>query len=159
MPIEVRSASPHDAEAMAELLNRIISAGGTTAYRQPFDGAGIVSEFIEPKLGICCHIASDELGICGFQALLWCDPDWTGPDKLPSDWAVIATYVDPDRHGKGVGRALFGCTSVAAKNAGVSYIDATIRRENTGGLGYYSRMGFVDYRSGSESVSKRFALV
>lgn len=157
MSIEVRPALPEDADGVAELLNRIIAIGGTTAYRQNFDGAKILSEFMPARLGLCCHVAIDDQKICGFQALLWCDPDWPGDHKLPSDWAVIATYVDPDIHGKGIGRALFDCTCEAAGKAGVSYIDATIRKENTGGIAYYSRMGFVDYRDSDEAISKRFA--
>jgi ribosomal protein S18 acetylase RimI-like enzyme len=62
-------------------------------------------------------------------------------------------------HGKGVGRTLFTRTAAAAQEAGVSAIDATIRKENTGGLSYYSRMGFVDYRTGEETISKRFVPV
>ncbi len=34
-------------------------------------------------------------------------------------------------------------------------IDATIRRENAGGLAYYSRQGFVDYWSDDTVIAKR----
>lgn len=37
-------------------------------------------------------------------------------------------------------------------------IDATIRRENAGGLAYYAALGFEDYRDGPETLSKRLAL-
>ncbi|WP_299480216.1 GNAT family N-acetyltransferase [uncultured Roseibium sp.] len=157
MSIEVRAASPQDADEMAALLNRIIAIGGTTAYRDRFDTKKIMSEFIAPELAIACHIAVEDQKVCGFQALLWCDPTWPGENRLPADWAVIATYVDPEIHGKGIGRALFESTAEAARKAGVSFIDATIRKENTGGIAYYSRMGFEDYRSSDETVSKRFA--
>ncbi|WP_434053232.1 MAG: GNAT family N-acetyltransferase [Roseibium sp.] len=154
MTVDARHALQSDADQMAELINRIIAIGGTTAYRAAFDSEKIVSEFIGPELAICCHVAVEDGEICGFQALLWADPSWPGEDKLPSDWAVIATYVDPDMHGKGIGRTLFTRTAAAAQEAGVTAIDATIRKENTGGLSYYSRMGFVDYRTGAETVSK-----
>ena len=36
-------------------------------------------------------------------------------------------------------------------------IDATIRKENGGGQAFYAGIGFVDYRIGAESISKRFA--
>jgi ribosomal protein S18 acetylase RimI-like enzyme len=45
----------------------------------------------------------------------------------------------------GVGSALFEETKKAARAAGVRTIDATIRADNTGGLAFYTRMGFVDY--------------
>lgn len=141
---------------MADLINRIIAIGGTTAYSASFDGGKIISEFIGPELAICCHVAVENGKVCGFQALLWADPSWPGDDRLPADWALIATYVDPEAHGKGIGRALFACTEAAARDAGVSAIDATIRKENAGGLSYYARMGFVDYRSSGETVSKSY---
>ncbi len=34
---------------VARLLNGIIAAGGTTAFREPFDAAGITTTFIRPK--------------------------------------------------------------------------------------------------------------
>ncbi len=156
MTIEIRAAWQSDAGQMADLINRIISIGGSTAYRTQFDTDKIVSEFISPELSICCHVAVDAGRVCGFQALLWADPSWHGEDRLPSDWAVIATYVDPETHGKGIGRALFSSTDAAARAADVVAIDATIRKENAGGLSYYARMGFVDYRSGDETISKRY---
>ncbi|WP_306140924.1 GNAT family N-acetyltransferase [Roseibium sp. MMSF_3412] len=156
MTVDVRAALPSHADQMAELINRIITIGGTTAYRAPFDREKIVSEFIAPELAICCHVAIESGKVCGFQALLWADPTWPGEHRLPADWALIATYVDPEAHGKGIGRALFARTAAAARDAGASTIDATIRKENTGGLSYYARMGFVDYRSDDETVSKRY---
>ena len=156
MSLEVRGALPQDADEMAVLLNRIIAIGGTTAYRDRFDNKKIMSEFIAPEPAISCQVAVEDQKICGFQALLWCDPTWPGENRLPADWAVIATYVDPEIHGKGIGRALFASTAASATKAGVSFIDATIRRENTGGIAYYSRMGFEDYRSTDEAVSKRY---
>jgi len=156
LTVGVRTALLSDADQMAALINRIISIGGTTAYRAPFDSGKIISEFIAPELAICCHVAVEDEHVYGFQALLWADPSWPGEDRLPDDWGLIATYVDPKAHGKGIGRALFNRTAEAARDAGVSAIDATIRKENTGGLSYYARMGFVDYRSGGETVSKSY---
>jgi GNAT superfamily N-acetyltransferase len=141
---------------MAALINAIIERGGTTAFRTPFDAAKIRATFIAPPLGIACTVAADGPALLGFQALEWCDPDWPGEDRLPADWAVVATYVAPGRQGRGVGRALFAVTREAARRAEVRAIDATIRRENAGGLAYYGAMGFVPYREASDAVSKRF---
>jgi GNAT superfamily N-acetyltransferase len=141
---------------MAELLNALIARGGTTAHRQPFDADGIAATFIQPKYGICCYCAQDTDTVLGFQALEWSDPDWPGPERLPADWAIIATYVAPDRHGTGIGRRLFAATLAAARAAGVRKIDATIRRGNALWLGYYGGMGFRDHRSGEDTLSKVF---
>jgi ribosomal protein S18 acetylase RimI-like enzyme len=158
MPLTVRPAEISDAEPMAELINKLIARGGTTAYRRPFDREGIVEYFIKPRYGISCAVAVEGVDIVGFQALEWSDPDTPGPDKLPSDWAVVATYVALGQHGRGIGRKLLAATLDAARAAGVICIDATIRHENTGGLTYYDRMGFVDYRMGDDAVSKKLNL-
>lgn len=83
-----------------------------------------------------------------------------GPAKIacPPGWAVIATYVDPHAHKRGIGRSLFAETARAAKAAGAVFIDATIRKENKGGLAYYQAMGFRDYREGTATISKRYSL-
>ncbi|WP_429097676.1 N-acetyltransferase family protein [Aminobacter sp. BE322] len=156
MPLHVRAALPQDASAMARILNKIIEIGGTTAHREHFDENRIIDYFISPKLGISCFVALERSQLLGFQSLEWSDPDWPG-DRLPAGWGIVATYVDPHVHKKGAGRALFANTVEAAKKAGVSFIDATIRRENTVGQAFYEGIGFTDYREGAETISKRFA--
>lgn len=54
MPLTVRPAQIADAEPMAELINKLIARGGTTAYRHPFDSDGIVRYFIQSRYGISC---------------------------------------------------------------------------------------------------------
>lgn len=157
MTITIRAAQPEDASCMVDILNRIIAIGGTTSHSQMFDADKITQMFIRSKFAISCFVAMKDELICGFQALEWCDPDWPGGDVLPADWAVIATYVDQGLQSQGVGSALFAHTLQAAKSAGTVFIDATIRRENVGGLAYYSRMGFEDYHSTDETISKRIA--
>ena len=140
---------------MAVLLNKIIAIGGTTAYRGFFDAERINRTFVTLDLCVSCFVAVEGSRLFGFQALAWSDPEWPGNDRLPEDWAIVATYVDPEVHGSGVGRAMFAETLKAAKAAGVRYIDATIMKENTGGLAFYQAMGFEDYRISRTSISKR----
>ena len=117
------------------------------------------------KLDGCLHEKgeneSTDEQIVGFQGLEWADPDWDGNEndetnKLGPDWAIIATFVALDQQGKGIGRLLFRETLRSAEAAGVSKIDATIRRYNAGGQAYYERMGFRDYHETSISISKRY---
>ena len=93
----------------------------------------MIEQFISPLYGINCAVAFERLGIVGFQSLEWSDPDWPGPDKLPADWGIIATYVALGRQGRGIGRTLFAVTFEAARAAGVHRIDATIQCENFAG--------------------------
>jgi ribosomal protein S18 acetylase RimI-like enzyme len=69
------------------------------------------------------------------------DPD----DPLPDGWATIGTFARVGATRGGIGAALFDKTRGAAREAGISVIDATIRADNTGGLAFYARQGFVDY--------------
>ncbi|MDP3547900.1 MAG: GNAT family N-acetyltransferase [Phreatobacter sp.] len=142
---------------MTALLNAIIARGGTTAHREPFDVDRMIADYIAPARGIACHVAEQDGVILGFQALEWTDPDWAGANPLPADWALVATFVAIGAQGGGVGSRLFAATREAARAAGVRMIDATIRRENRGGLAYYSRMGFEDYWSDAGVIAKKRA--
>lgn len=152
--IIIRPARPADAPAMAGLLNAIIARGGTTAYREPFSEERMRADYVEADRGISTVVADRDGTILGFQALHWPDPDWTGANPLPADWAYIATYVAIGAQGQGIGARLFAATREAARAAGVRMIDATIRRENAGGLAYYSRMGFADYWSDEAVIAR-----
>ena len=153
--LHLRAARAGDAEALCAVLNPIIAAGGTTAHRRPFDPERMIRHYIAPPRGVACTLAERDGEVLGFQALERADPDWPGEDSLPEDWAVIATFVRPGLTQGGIGGRLFEVTRAAARDAGIVAIDATIRRENTGGLRYYSRMGFEDWRSDDERISKR----
>ena len=158
MKVEIRPATIGDAAAMADLLNRIIEIGGSTAHDAPFSPYRIVETFIAPPLALSCFVACSEARLIGFQALEWSDPDWHGEDRLAADWAIIATYVDPACHRQGVGSRLFDQSRQAAKLASAAAINATVRKENASGRKYYSGIGFVDFDQSGDSVSMRFDL-
>jgi GNAT superfamily N-acetyltransferase len=102
--------------------------------------------------------------LMGFQVLLGS----TEAEPMPDGWGSIGTYARVGGAGRGVGRTLFEQTRKAARQAGLNTIDATIRADNTGGLAFYGRMGFVEYdrrigvplRNGApvDRVRKRFDL-
>jgi GNAT superfamily N-acetyltransferase len=64
---------------------------------------------------------------------------------MPDGWAYIASFVSDTSAGKGIGHQLFEATKHLARSVGAVAIDATIRADNIPGLGYYSKIGFVDY--------------
>lgn len=135
--MNLRAATPADAPAMTALINRIIAIGGTTAHQHPFTEARVLRDYIEGPEVICCFIAEAD-GLLGFQSL------GRNP-ALAEGWGDIGTFVDPGRQRTGAGAALFAATCRAARTAGVSVINATIRADNLPGLGFYGRRGFVDY--------------
>lgn len=141
--ISTRSAEPSDAQAMTDLLNEIIEVGGTTAHQQPYTPAKMQADYIDAETGISCVLAEKDGRIVGFQSLEW---PYEGTDSLPENWAIIATFVKRGLTGSGIGKAMFLDTEMVAANSGVETIDATIRADNTGGLVYYEKMGFQDYK-------------
>jgi len=142
MPVLHRPATPNDAAALADILNDIIRAGGTTAHQSEFTSDRMARHYIDRAGTVSCTVAELDGEVAGFQALMW--PDEEG-QPFPDGWAIIATFVDEKASGQGVGRALFQGTRAAAVLNGVKTIDATIRADNTGGLAYYDSLGFADY--------------
>ncbi len=151
---------------MAELINAIIAIGGTTAYEDAFDAASMDAAYISLPQLVSCFVAEENGEIVGFQGLMRSfDPD----DPLPDGWATVGTFTRVGLTQRGVGGALFGATLKAAREAGIAVIDATIRADNTGGLAFYSRQGFVDYkrlvavplRNGAlvDRIRKRFDII
>ncbi|MBW8842374.1 MAG: GNAT family N-acetyltransferase [Sphingomonadales bacterium] len=139
MKLNVRPAARADAPALADLLNEIIAAGGTTAYETPFTPEAFADAHIDGPGVITSMIAEDGDGQpMGFQILL-------ASDKLGSGWGDIGTFARRGSTTRGIGSALFAATKAAAIAAGLKAINATIRADNTGGLAFYARMGFVDY--------------
>jgi L-amino acid N-acyltransferase YncA len=124
-----------DADQLCDILNAIIEIGGTTAFLDPidpsfFDRDGILSDKVETF----AHLAETNGTIHGYQ--------WISPFQGPL--CQIATFARPGTAQRGIGTALFPHTVEMAKAAGYTEIDATIRADNTGGLAYYSKMGFID---------------
>lgn len=136
--MKIRTVTPQDAEALTQLLNDVIGAGGTTAIETPLTPAEFSEWFISGSNALSCHVAEVDGLLVGFQAL-------SADDALPPDTADIATFSRLSPKVRGVGSALFPATLAAAKSHGFKHINATIRADNVGGLAYYHKMGFRDY--------------
>ncbi|MEQ8898322.1 MAG: GNAT family N-acetyltransferase [Roseovarius sp.] len=159
--IHIRTAGPIDAAPMADLLNAIIGAGGTTAMTDPVTAA-MLKDWMQAKPGTAWHLAEDDTGtVLGFQ---WIEPKV----GLPPEACDIATFVRTGQAKLGIGSALFDHTRTAAKSLGYGWINATIRADNTGGLAYYQSRGFETYTTRKnvplpggatvDRISKRFDL-
>ena len=137
--ILVRLIEPGDVGEACEVLNEIIRIGGTTALEGALDGATFSRYYVTGDDLISCHVVLDmHARVAGFQ--------WIGRNpKLPKDCADIATFTRRTASVRGTGTALFQQTKVFARKAGYKTINATIRADNTPGLGYYAKMGFADY--------------
>lgn len=123
---------------MAEILNEIIDAGGTTALTEPVS-ARALRDWMQAPGRSAWHVAVNDAGeITGFQ--------WLGDmDYLPPEAIDIATFVKRGQSGLGIGSALFTATRSAAISLGATWINANIRADNEGGLAYYQSRGFRTY--------------
>ena len=136
--IHIRPAAPADARAIAELLQEVVDAGGTTALTGTVTREDIL-EWMGVSDRAAWHVAEDERGeLLGFQ---WIDPMMDDPDTC----AEIATFARVGRTGLGIGSRLFEATRDAAKRLDYTWIRANIRADNSGGLAYYQSRGFEDY--------------
>jgi L-amino acid N-acyltransferase YncA len=137
----VRDARTGDAQELCDLLNTIIQIGGTTAFETPFGVAEFEEQFLAGPQIMNCFVAEDERRrrLWGFQ-ILERDPE------LPGDWADIATFARPEPKIPGIGAALFAATAKRARELGLRAINATIRADNGGGLAFYGKLGFEDYK-------------
>ena len=138
--LAIRPAVAVDAEAMGVLLNEIIRIGGTTAITTELSADEMREWFISGANVVSCFVAIAAGGeILGFQSL-------SRYGDLQEGWGDIATFASRSRQKSGVGGALFAHTRAAAAQYGFTTINASIRVDNTGGLAYYGKMGFVTYR-------------
>lgn len=162
MSLTVRPVAADDAAALADLLNAVIAAGGTTALEEPFTPEALAETYLTGPNVHCCFVAEDEDGaLLGFQTL----GRYPG---LPDDVGDIGTFARVGAAQRGIGSALFAATASRAAELGLSAINATIRGDNTGGLAFYAKQGFADHgvtpgvllKDGTpvDRVHKRFVL-
>ena len=133
----IRPAHRLDATPMADLLNDIITLGGTTTRTAPLSAADLWQQ-IGTLPRSACHVAESDGRSCGFQHIT----PWSG---LPPEACDIATFVKTGCRQLGVGSALFDATAEAARDLGYGWICAAIRADNKGGLAYYQSRGFRPY--------------
>jgi L-amino acid N-acyltransferase YncA len=161
--IQIRPVQGIDAGELAVLLNEIIARGGTTALEEPLTADTLAAAMLTGPDVVCCFVAVERATgrLQGFQTLL-------RSDGLADDIGDVGTFARVGLTQRGVGTALFAATRTEAANKGLREINATIRADNTGGLAFYGRMGFVDHavehavplKNGArvDRISKRYSL-
>ena len=163
MPFSVRIAGSNDIIEMSNVLNDIIIDGGSTLQDRIFTAMEFEKYFFKNRFAICSHVAVQEDAIIGFQFLEWSDPNWSGIDKLPSNWGLIAIYISKSARRLGAGKKLFGATKSYASKIKMCSINASISSFNKGAIKFYDSLGFYKYaqyenQDGQNCISKRFDL-
>jgi L-amino acid N-acyltransferase YncA len=161
--LEIRPVRQVDAHELSTLLNEIIARGGTTALEDPLEPSTLAGTMLTGPDVICCFVASERSTgkLTGFQTL-------QKNGMLPGDIGDIGTFARVGLTQKGVGSALFNVMRSEARKRGLTAINATIRADNSGGLAFYHRLGFVDHevtravplKDGTpvDRISKRYSL-
>lgn len=141
MSLTIRPVTSVDADDLADLLNAIIRAGGTSALEDEFTPEALDEAYLTGPSVIFCFVAEDPTTgeFLGFQTL----GHYPG---LPENWGNIATFTLMGRTQRGVGSQLFFHTKTRALELGLKGMNAEIRADNKGGLAYYARMGFEDFK-------------
>ncbi|SFR34141.1 GNAT family N-acetyltransferase [Litoreibacter janthinus] len=133
--MNIRKVTLEDLDAITKIINEVVAIGGTTAYQSSLQPSHF-DRFVTPEDNrTFMHVAEVDGVVVGFQ--------WMSPDK--NGMGVIATFTKPGIAQRGIGSALFQQTLQCCLDAGYTLLDATIRGDNSGGLAYYSKMGFEDH--------------
>jgi GNAT superfamily N-acetyltransferase len=139
--LRIGPAGPDDAGPLRRILNEIIAIGGTTAFETPLTPAEFDDYFLRGPDCITCLMAQTPAGEAShFQA--WGFQSLGRKAGLPDGWADIATFTRREPRRPGVGAALFEATKRAARDLGLTAINATIRADNYAGIPFYEKMGF-----------------
>jgi L-amino acid N-acyltransferase YncA len=138
LDLEVRDATPADAEAIVAILNPIIEARVFTAFDTPFS-VEAERAYLErfPARGVW-KVAAGGGRVLGFQVL---EPFATYTRAF-DHVGTLGTYVDLTRRRQGVARRLFAATLAAARAKGYEKIFTFVREDNAAALATYLAHGF-----------------
>lgn len=130
MTFEVRNMIRADIHACVSIINHIISLGGSTAHEDAFDDAGFADHYMdEPDVA---NVVTHDGRVVGFQAAF----------EVETGVYSIGSFTDQQNPVRGAGAAVFAKTQTDCRKLAGTSIIAKITSDNTGGLSYYSKMGF-----------------
>lgn len=139
---------------MSGVLREIVVASGRTRDTRP---ATVIATYIDHPASLKCTVAVGPSGdIQGFQSILRAGPE--GLYGVEPGWGVIGTHISPRAARRGLGAMLFNVSRAAAAEAGLAFIDATVRTDNAAGLAFYSALGFRPYGIARNATRMVFAL-
>jgi GNAT superfamily N-acetyltransferase len=132
--LKVRQALPDDAQAMAELLNRLIADQDGTALTEPVSALQEADYIQELQKDGSCLLAEECGVLLGFQSV----------ERFSLDVGEIGTFVRRGSRGQGVGRALLVATQEWAAAQTLSVLLAEVAAHNMRGQQAYRAWGFGD---------------
>jgi L-amino acid N-acyltransferase YncA len=140
MHVDIREATPNDAEAIVGILNPIIEARVYTAFDTPFTSE-VEREYIRafPARGVF-HVAVEpsENRVVGLQSM---EP-FAPYTRAFNHVGVLGTYVDLGCRRRGIASQMFQAFFPAARRNGYEKIFTFVRADNEAALQTYIRQGF-----------------
>lgn len=132
MTFETRDMERADVPACVAIINHTITLGSSTAHEDLFDEIGFADHYlIEPEVR---NVVLHNGRVVGFQAAFEQDDD--------KGVYSIGSFTDQQNPVRGAGAAMFAKTQADCRRLDGTSIIAKITSDNTGGLAYYSKMGF-----------------
>jgi GNAT superfamily N-acetyltransferase len=157
VPIEIRPAGPGDLATITRLAHRIWWAHYpgiiTPAQIEYMLARGYADDALRAVLarplgGMA--LADDGGEPVGFAV-------WHAADE-PATLKLDKLYVLPERHGRGIGRALIDHVVAQARAAGCTEVVLNVNRNNTGSIRAYERCGFAIRAAGDFPIGGGFVM-
>ena len=133
MTLQVRDMRKDDVPACVAILNHIVTLGGSTAREVPCDAREFLAHYLDGSE--VANVVLDSGRIVGFQTAL----------EVETGVYSIGTFTDRGNPAKGAGRAIITKSIADVRALGGTAMIAKITDDNTGGLAYYTKVGFVDH--------------
>ena len=133
MTLTARPMKAADIPACCAIINQIIAQGGTTAYEEPYTEDALEAHYLNEA--DISNVVEHNGRIAGFQAVF--------AQEDPNEYSV-GSFTDQVVPVKGAGAVLMAKLKDDCRAAGGTSIVAKITSDNTGGLAFYSKMGFID---------------
>lgn len=132
MTLTARKMTRADVPACTAIINHIIALGGSTAYEDPYTEADLGDHYIDDAA--TSNVVVDGDRVVGFQSTFEVEPGVYS----------IGSFTDQQNPVRGAGKVVTDKTKSDCRTLGGQSIIAKITSDNTGGLAFYSKMGFAD---------------
>lgn len=136
---QIRTARAEDVPQIAALLNPILrdtTISFTTVEKSDAEIAAQIKEHVDQDLPfLVAHSESEIQGVASYA------PFRKGPGYARTMEHTI--YVAPNVLGKGIGRLLLAALEAHAHLSGITTLIGGISAENTAGISFHARQGFV----------------
>jgi len=133
----IRQAEPHDAAAVAGLVNEIVVHTTVTFTTRLKTEEEMAQDIVDR--GPAFQVAEDDGSVMGFASYF---PFRAGPGYATTQEHSIV--IAADARGTGVGRALMASLETVARANGVHALLAGVCGENSAGIAFHAALGFEE---------------